>query len=957
MANKDATVASLRQQLRDLEAQRASIESQLAALLGDTSPHRGSAHSPADLTISEGEKLALFRRLFAGREDVFALRWENRKDGRSGYSPACSNEWVAGFCGKPKIKCGACPNQAFLRVTDATIRQHLRGSKSGAKDTDYVVGVYPLLQDDRCWFLAVDFDGDHWSEDARAYLETCRARNVPAALERSRSGQGGHVWIFFSEPVQAREARQLGAALMTETMERRPEIGFESYDRFFPNQDAMPAGGFGNLIALPLARRSREQGNSVFVDDNLEPYANQWAFLASLKRMSPDDVTALILDAQESGRILGVRMPLDDDESEQPWLLPPSRRSKPIPIAGKLPPSVNVVVADGIYVERSNLPPAMVARLARLAAFQNPEFYRAQAMRLPVYDKPRIISCAELHQRHISLPRGCLEEAVELLRVNGVRAVIEDRREFGTRLDVRFLGTLKPDQQSALDAVVEHDFGVLAAGTAFGKTVVAAAAIAKRGRSTLILVHRRELLAQWVERLKTFLSVGAGDIGIIGGGRHKPTGRIDVALIQSLVRKGEVSDAVAGYGHVIVDECHHISASTFEMVARRTKARFVLGLSATITRKDGHHPIIFMQCGPTRYRVDPRAQAAQRNFEHLVEIRQTAFLLPAHLQGPGTSMPSIFAALSKDERRNTYIVDDVLAALEAGRNPLVLTERRDHLEDLAARFKGAAKNITILRGGMNATDRRAAESSLRAPEGEERLILATGRYLGEGFDDARLDTLFIAMPISWKGTLAQYVGRLHREHAGKQDVVVYDYVDADVPMLARMAKKRQAGYRALGYRVRSMTGLSVTNANEAVQLVTGDDRRPSEVFDQYWIYAERKDASSYPQHTERGGKWMLFIKTSEIDAWWTKIRAATESGILGSSAKVATMKPNPNAAGNDTRLICVYTYDVADGQDCSRVREALRDLGVTWKIPYKTDADTYAGKYSRNGVRVSKRYE
>lgn len=320
-------------------------------------------------------------------------------------------------------------------------------------------------------------------------------------------------------------------------------------------------------------------------------------------------------------------------------------------------------------------------------------------------------------------------------------------------------------------------------------------------------------------------------------------------------------------------------------------------------------------------------------------------------------MPSIFAALSKDERRNTYIVDDVLAALEAGRNPLVLTERRDHLEDLAARFKGAAKNITILRGGMNATDRRAAESSLRAPEGEERLILATGRYLGEGFDDARLDTLFIAMPISWKGTLAQYVGRLHREHAGKQDVVVYDYVDADVPMLARMAKKRQAGYRALGYRVRSMTGLSVTNANEAVQLVTGDDRRPSEVFDQYWIYAERKDASSYPQHTERGGKWMLFIKTSEIDAWWTKIRAATESGILGSSAKVATMKPNPNAAGNDTRLICVYTYDVADGQDCSRVREALRDLGVTWKIPYKTDADTYAGKYSRNGVRVSKRYE
>jgi hypothetical protein len=367
-----------------------------------------------------------------------------------------------------------------------------------------------------------------------------------------------------------------------------------------------------------------------------------------------------------------------------------------------------------------------------------------------------------------------------------------------------------------------------------------------------------------------------------------------------------------------------------------------------------------MQCGPARHRVDPRAQAARRSFEHFVDERVTSFQLPEELRLPGTSMPAIFASLSKDEKRNTLIVDDVLAALEAGRNPLVLTERRDHLEYFAAAFKGAARNIVVLRGGMSAAERRAAEEALRAPEDAERLVLATGRYLGEGFDDARLDTLFLAMPISWKGTVAQYAGRLHRDHADKREVAIYDYIDSAVPVLARMAQKRQAGYRALGYRVRSRRVDSSVHQEQRPELVpdASDDRRPSEVFDAFWIHAERRDRSSYPDHTERGGKWMLFIKTPEIDTWWTKIKAATEDGLLGGSAKVATMKPNPNAASADTRVVCVYTYDVTDEADCTRVREALRDLGITWKIPYKTDADTYAGKYATRGnVRISKRYE
>ncbi len=957
----DDEVAALRRQLHDLESQRVALEARLAALLQSPQSETKADPTAAAAGASPKEKIALFRRLFAGRSDVFALRWENSKDGRSGYAPACSNEWVRGICDKPKIKCGACPNQAFTPVTAQSIERHLRGPAGSNGRADFVMGVYPLLTDDTCWFLAADFDGDEWAEDALAYVETCRACRVPAALERSRSGRGGHVWIFFSEPIAAREARQLGAALMTQTMERRPEIGFKSYDRFFPNQDSMPAGGFGNLIALPLARRSRQQGNSVFVDDELHAYEDQWAFLASLERMTPRAVSAFVRDAEELGRILGVRMPVTDDDVVEPWLLSPSRTRPLEPIRGTMPKLVNIVLANGVYVERAGLPAEMVTRLIRLAAFQNPEFYRNQAMRLPTYDKPRIISCAQLYQGHIELPRGCLAEAVELLRSNGVRAAIEDRREPGRRLDLRFLGTLQPEQQRAFDDIVQHDFGVLAAATAFGKTVVAAAVLAHRGCSTLILVHRRELVAQWTARLKTFLSVDAADIGTIGGGRRKPTGKIDVAVIQSLVRKGVVSDLIAGYGQLIVDECHHLSAATFEEVARRSNVRYVLGLSATVTRKDGHHPIIFMQCGPVRHRVDARAQAARRSFEHIVEERTTAFRLPTELQAPGTSMPAIYSAIAKDESRNVMIVDDVLAALEAGRNPLVLTERREHLDYLASCFAGAARNIVVLRGGMSARERRAAQATLGAAEGEERLILATGKYLGEGFDDARLDTLFLVMPVSWKGTLEQYVGRLHREHVGKESVVVYDYVDSNVPVLARMAAKRRIGYRAVGYRIRSAPPEpreSQAVSAERLAPSLSNDRLPSEVRDTYWIFAERMAGHPYPDHTAAGGKWMLFIKTAEIDRWWETIKTATEAGILGGSAKVATMKPNPNAASPDTRVICIYTYDVSDEADCTRVREALRDLGVTWPIPYKTDADTYAGKYSgRSGSRVSKRYE
>jgi superfamily II DNA or RNA helicase len=807
---RNKEIADLRRRLAELDQERASVLTKLEQLkqqrTAEVSPAppvetvAGAATAPA---LSNAEKVALFRSLFRGRDDVFPRRWENPKAGKVGYAPACHNEWVRGICEKPRIKCSNCPNQAFVRIAEDVVRSHLQGRDvaNPGKTEPFTAGVYPLMSDETCWFLAADFDKQSWQRDALAFLATCREKGVPAALERSRSGNGGHAWIFFSEPVPASEARKLGAHLVTETMERCPDLGFESYDRFFPSQDTMPAGGFGNLIALPLQNAPRQMGNSVFVDDELRPYDDQWTFLSSLKRMSRVEVANLVDQASAAGRILGVRLPLDDD-NEEPWMAPPSRRRVEQPIVGLVPERVEVVLGNQVYIDRDVLPPALVNRLIRLAAFQNPEFYAAQAMRLPTFGKPRVISCAELFAKHIALPRGCVDATVDLLISNGIRPKLRDERNDGKPLGARFLGTLTTEQKAAMDALMAHETGVLAATTAFGKTVVAAKLIAERNANTLVLVHRQQLLDQWVARLRAFLDIDADRIGVIKGGRKRPTGLIDVATIQSLVRKGEVSDLVANYGHLVVDECHHLSAVSFEAVARAAKAKYVLGLSATVTRKDGHHPIIFMQCGPIRYRVDARKQAAARPFSHRVLVKKTTFRAERQKPDAPVAIQELYGLLARDAVRNDTIFDDILSALEAGRSPVVITERKDHLQAIADRLTKFAKNVIVLKGGMGSKQRQQIFEALQSvPDGDERIIVATGRYLGEGFDDARLDTLFLTMPISWRGTLAQYAGRLHRLHTAKREVVIYDYVDAAEPLLAKMASRREAGYRSLGYDV------------------------------------------------------------------------------------------------------------------------------------------------------------
>jgi len=631
-------IISAQKELAELDARRSALLERIKQLQEERDLFKKasvpSLTSKSHVTnqSSKTEKISLFRRLFKGREDVYPRRFESRRTGKTGYQPACGNEWMKGICEKPKIKCGECDNREFLPLTDEVIRNHLRGMEpKNRSKNNFTIGVYPLLVDETCWFIAIDFDKSSWMDDSRAFLETCKSHDVPSYLERSRSGNGGHVWIFFSKPLEAALARKMASFLLTETMEKRPEMGLDSYDRFFPNQDTMPKGGFGNLIALPLQKRPRERGNSVFLNEDFTPHPNQWAFLSQVRRMNRSEVEAIVYEAERQGRVIGVREVIADEKDDEPWAAPPSRRRKEPPIVGPLPDQIELLLGNQIYIEKGELPPLLLNRLIRLAAFQNPEFYKAQAMRLSTYNKPRIISCCEDFPNHIGLPRGCLDEVLDLLNDVRIEPVIIDKRIPGNPIALVFQGVLRPDQKEAAISMLSHDTGVLSATTAFGKTVVAAYLIAERGANTLILVHRRQLLDQWVDRLSSFLGLDPKDIGQIGGGKRKPSGIVDVALIQSLGRKGVVDDIVGMYGHLVVDECHHISARSFEIVARQCKAKYITGLSATVIRKDGHHPIIFMQCGPVRYRVDERKQAAARPFTHKVIVRKTGFKIDSDI--------------------------------------------------------------------------------------------------------------------------------------------------------------------------------------------------------------------------------------------------------------------------------------------------------------------------------------
>ena len=734
--------------------------------------------------LSTQTKVALFRRLFRGRADVYAVRWQSATTGKSGYAPACANEWRAGVCEKPRIKCADCPNRSLIPFSDAVVYAHLAG--------DHTIGVYPLLENDSCYFLAIDFDDVEWRQDVLGFADSCAELGIPVAVEVSRSGNGAHAWIFFADRVSARDARRLGTAIISHTCARTRQLRLASYDRLFPNQDVMPKGGFGNLIALPLQRKPRQDGFSVFVDSKLRPYPDQWEFLASVRPLSPQDIEPAILRATDGGHPLDVTF-VEDEDLEVPW----KRAARPIEkLQGAMPRSLTVTLANLVYFEKAELPQPLLNRLIRLAAFQNPEFYRAQAMRLSVWDKPRVIGCAENFPRHIALPRGCLDGVQQLLRDNAIRCDLRDERSIGVPIGVTFCGTLRTDQESAATSMLHHDVGVLCAPTAFGKTVTAAAMIARRGVNTLVLVHRTELLRQWQERLQALLGVGVDTVGTIGGGKAKPSGRVDIAVMQSLSRQAVVNALVEDYGHIIVDECHHVGAVSFEAILKRCRARYVLGLTATPIRRDGQQPVIFMQCGPIRHTA-----AVSSDAPHDLEVLPRSCLAPIELSSE-SGIQEVFRLLATDQSRTAAIAAEVRQAFDQGRKVLVLTERTEHLEAIRAALDHQGQVPFVLHGRMSRKQRAMLIAELGAlPPDAPRILLATGKLVGEGFDHPPLDTMVLAMPVSWKGTLQQYVGRLHREHAGKVNMRIIDFVDAGHPALRRMWEKRQLGYRAMGYRI------------------------------------------------------------------------------------------------------------------------------------------------------------
>lgn len=786
------SIAEIESRLREIDKEREALITHLKNLKHKLAAFRNTSlqttipSSSVNTQSSPMEKIVLFRSLFKGREDVYPKLWTGKK-GNKGYSPVCENEWKPGICRKPAMKCGECENRKFSPLTYDVIRRHLDGT--------ITIGVYPMLQDETCRFLALDFDKGAWQDDALAFMTTCKENGVPASLERSRSGNGGHVWIFFTESAPAPLARQFGSLLITRTMEQRHELDMKSYDRLFPNQDTMPKGGFGNLIALPLQKVPRDTGNSVFIDENLTPYSDQWTYLSSIRKMSVNEIQSLIDEAHGTKDIIGIRME-QTDEDDSPWIRAQSDKGKFARLACKLPKELNAILANRIYIKKDNLPSQLLNKIKRLAAFQNPEFYKRQNMRLYTALTPRIICCAETIGDYLTIPRGCLEDLQGFLAENRVSLNIQDKRFDGSLIEVDFHGVLTDLQDKAYRKMLEYETGVLVAPPGIGKTVIAIHLMASRKRNTLVLVHRKPLLEQWRARLSSFLGIPAKAIGHIGGGKDKITGFIDVAMIQSLENRGEVDERVKNYGHIIVDECHHISAVSFERVMMEANARFVTGLTATPYRRDGHQPIISMQCGPVRHHMKAMQEGISYFICKLI-TRPTDF---SCAWSDNDKIHNLWPLLIKDEQRNQLIFDDIMTALEQGRSPIVLTERKGHLEILREKLQNFVKHIIVLHGGMKTVERKAMLAKLTdIPDTEERLILATGPYIGEGFDDPRLDTLFLAMPFSFKGKIVQYAGRLHRPYNGKTEVRVYDYLDRNIPVLQRMYKRRLKAYRALGY--------------------------------------------------------------------------------------------------------------------------------------------------------------
>lgn len=774
----------MRRELDRLRAENARL-SRLLNLRGqDTTPaseQLAAPTPPAMVTMASSveDKLALYADLFRARTDVYALYWENLRAGTNGWMPAVAGRWRKGMDRR---------SVRYLPLTRAVIAAHLA-------EKDVFIGLYPLTKDNSCRFLVADFDGPTAMIDALAYVKAARADGVPAAVELSKSGRGAHVWVFFAGPVAGATARLVGTSLLHDAMMLRGTMDLRSYDRLFPNQDVLPDGGFGNLIAAPLQRKRRHHGLTVFLDlGTLEPYEDQWDFLSTLDRLGPGDAARIARRAKQTA--VGVDVTTVS-------------RSAATRIQPLLPALVRAELGANLIMEASQLTPAALTTFKHAASMSNPKFYELQRLRKSTWATPRFIRGYDVtFDDQLVLPRGLRHRIAEIIERSGSRLIMVDVRNPGREIDVTFNGELNTMQASAVSTMLAHDDGVLVAPPGAGKTVMACAVIAERATSTLVLVDRKALAEQWRTRLEEFLGIRPGQHG---GGRKKLTGMIDIAMLPSLARRDDVAELTSGYGQIIVDECHHVAAAAYEHSVTKIGAQFWLGLTATPSRRDGLGDLVVWQLGPVRHALDQSEESTLIDVtsepsvpDRELYVHETTLVL----DDIDPSMPGAIAAahhlLAADESRNAQIVKDVDHAISRGRNCLVLTRRVVHLEILTNHLAALGHQALVLQGGMSAKARRAVVDRLAdAQVGDGVLVIGTTPFIGEGFDAPALDTLFLAAPIAFDGLLVQCAGRVVRAAPGKDLAEVHDYHDPAVPVLAGALRRRMPGYRALRFTRRS----------------------------------------------------------------------------------------------------------------------------------------------------------